>query len=154
MTQAINKPTLWQRIQRQWKNNPLFSTALVLVLMIILQTCARVSVLSGEKVVSVVPLTTPMPRRALAASAVSLSVRSEKPAAESAAAAGMVLICRQRQTTYQELENAVESVRGVGSNLLGVIITDMKDEDRTYGKYDRYRYYKAYDYSYTNNETK
>ncbi len=40
MTQAINKPTLWQRIQRQWKNNPLFSTALVLVLMIILQTIA------------------------------------------------------------------------------------------------------------------
>lgn len=69
-------------------------------------------------------------------------------------AAGVVLICRQRQTTYQELENAVESVRGVGSNLLGVIITDMKDEDRTYGKYDRYRYYKAYDYSYTNTETK
>jgi len=40
MTQTINKPTLWQRIQRQWKNNPLFSTALVLVLMIILQTLA------------------------------------------------------------------------------------------------------------------
>ena len=40
MTKAINKPTLWQRIQRQWKNNPLFSTALVLLLMIILQTLA------------------------------------------------------------------------------------------------------------------
>ena len=40
MTKAINKPTLWQRVQRQWKNNPLFSTALVLLLMIILQTLA------------------------------------------------------------------------------------------------------------------
>ena len=40
MTQKTNQPTLWQKIQRQWKNNPLFSTALVLVLMIILQTLA------------------------------------------------------------------------------------------------------------------
>ena len=40
MTHKTNQPTLWQKIQRQWKNNPLFSTALVLVLMIILQTLA------------------------------------------------------------------------------------------------------------------
>jgi len=40
MTQTMTKPTLWQRIQRQWKNNPLFSTGLVLLLMIILQTLA------------------------------------------------------------------------------------------------------------------
>jgi len=40
MTQKTNQSTFWQKIQRQWKNNPLFSTALVLLLMIILQTLA------------------------------------------------------------------------------------------------------------------
>ncbi|MDD5899054.1 MAG: ABC transporter permease [Clostridia bacterium] len=40
MTQKTTHPSLWRRVQRQWKTNPLFSTALVLVLMIILQTLA------------------------------------------------------------------------------------------------------------------
>ena len=40
MTQKKQSLTLWQKVQRQWKSNPLFSTALVLVLMIILQTLA------------------------------------------------------------------------------------------------------------------
>ena len=40
MTQTTNQATLWQKARRHWKNNPLFSTALVLVLMIILQTAA------------------------------------------------------------------------------------------------------------------
>ena len=65
-------------------------------------------------------------------------------------AAGVVLICRQRQTTYNELQNAVESINSVQSNLLGVVLTDMKDDNRAYGRYDRYKYYKSYDYSYTN----
>lgn len=64
--------------------------------------------------------------------------------------AGVVLVCRQRQTTYSELQNAIDSVRNVNSTLLGVIIADMKDDNRTYGKYDHRKYYKAYDYSYTN----
>ncbi len=65
-------------------------------------------------------------------------------------AAGVVLVCRQRQTTYAELQNAVEIIHNVQSSLLGVVIADMKDDDRTYGRYDRYKYYKAYDYTYTN----
>ena len=40
MTQKTNQLTLWQKAKRQWKTNPLFSTALVLILMIILQTLA------------------------------------------------------------------------------------------------------------------
>lgn len=40
MTQKTHQETLWQKAQRQWKQNPLLSTALVLVLMIILQTLA------------------------------------------------------------------------------------------------------------------
>ncbi len=64
-------------------------------------------------------------------------------------AAGMVLVARQGQTTYDELQNAVEAVRGCHGNLLGVVISDMRENPRTYGRYDRYHYYKAYDYSYT-----
>ena len=40
MTQKTVQPTFLEKVKRQWKNNPLFSTALVLVLMIILQTLA------------------------------------------------------------------------------------------------------------------
>ncbi|MBR2337906.1 MAG: CpsD/CapB family tyrosine-protein kinase [Clostridia bacterium] len=64
-------------------------------------------------------------------------------------AAGIVLVCRQRQTTYEELQHAVDNVKDVQGNLLGAVITDMKENGRTYGKYDRYKYYKSYDYSYT-----
>ena len=40
MTQTRKNETLPQKIARQWKTNPLFSTACVLVLMVILQTLA------------------------------------------------------------------------------------------------------------------
>ncbi len=63
--------------------------------------------------------------------------------------AGVVLVSRQHQTTYEELERAVESIRDVQETLLGVIITDMKTDERTYGRYDRYRYYKYYNYAYS-----
>lgn len=67
--------------------------------------------------------------------------------------AGMVLVCRQRQTTYDELRDAVRNIEDVQGNMLGVVITDMHESGRTYGKYERYRYYRAYDYSYApNNE--
>ena len=69
-------------------------------------------------------------------------------------AAGVVLVCRQRQTTYTELQNAIESIHSVQSNLLGVVITDVKDDASTYGRYDRYRYYKSYDYAYISDAKK
>lgn len=70
-------------------------------------------------------------------------------------AAGTVLIARQGQTTYEELHRAVENIHDVQGNLLGVVISDMKDGARPYSRYDRYKYYKAHDYSYTqtNSET-
>ena len=40
MTKDMTNQTLWQKVKRQWKTNPLFSTALVLILMVILQTLA------------------------------------------------------------------------------------------------------------------
>lgn len=64
-------------------------------------------------------------------------------------AAGTVLITRQGQTTYEELRRAVNNIQDVQGTLLGVVISDMKDAHRPYGRYERYKYYKAHDYSYT-----
>lgn len=64
-------------------------------------------------------------------------------------AAGTVLITRQGQTTYDELRRAIDNINDVQGNLLGVIISDMKEANRPYGRYERYKYYKAHDYSYT-----
>jgi len=66
-------------------------------------------------------------------------------------AAGTVLITRQGQTTYEELRRAIANIRDVQGNLLGVVISDMKEAGRPYSRYDRYKYYKAHDYSYTQN---
>ena len=63
--------------------------------------------------------------------------------------AGIVLITRQGQTTYDELRRAMDNINDVQGNLLGVVISDMKDSHRPYGHYERYKYYKAHDYSYT-----
>ncbi len=62
--------------------------------------------------------------------------------------AGTVLVTRQRQTTYDELQNAVDSIRNVEGNVLGVVISDMLESPRAYGRYEKY-HYKAYDYSYS-----
>lgn len=65
-------------------------------------------------------------------------------------AAGIVLVCRQRQTTYEELQRAIENVREVGENLLGVVITNVRWDAAALGQSSsyRYRYYRNYDYSY------
>ncbi len=63
--------------------------------------------------------------------------------------AGIVLVCRQRQTTYEELQNAVDSIAEVGENLLGVVVTNIRRDAHAYGSYSKYRYYKYYNYSYT-----
>ena len=63
--------------------------------------------------------------------------------------AGTVLVTRQGQTTYEELQSAMESIKNVNGNLLGVVISDMRENPRCYGRYEKYHYYKAYDYSYS-----
>lgn len=63
--------------------------------------------------------------------------------------AGTVLVTRQGQTTYDELQAAVDSIKNVEGTLLGVIISDMRENPRNYGRYEHSHYYKAYDYSYT-----
>ena len=69
-------------------------------------------------------------------------------------AAGTVLITRQGQTTYDELRNAINSIKDARGNLLGVVISDMKDIGTSYGRYSRYKYYKAHDYSYSTQHAK
>lgn len=64
-------------------------------------------------------------------------------------AAGIVLVTRQGQTTYDELRSSIESIKNVNGNLLGVIISDVNDVARPYRSYVRGKYYKAYDYSYS-----
>ncbi len=64
-------------------------------------------------------------------------------------AAGTVLVCRQGQTTYDGLQLAVDSVRNVDGNMLGIVISDMCENPRSYGRYEKYHYYKAYDYNYS-----
>ena len=64
-------------------------------------------------------------------------------------AAGTVLVCRQGQTTYDELQASIDSIRNVESTLLGVVISDMHTNPRSYGRYEKYHYYKAYDYCYS-----
>lgn len=64
-------------------------------------------------------------------------------------AAGIVLVTRQGQTTYDELRTSIESVNNVNGKLLGVVISDVNDSTRPYRNYTRGKYYKAYNYSYS-----
>lgn len=84
--------------------------------------------------------------------------------------AGLLLVARQKQTTYEELADTVESVKATQAPLLGVVLTDVEQEQglgygnygrygkygRRYGGYGRYigRYYRAYDYAYTADKEK
>lgn len=57
--------------------------------------------------------------------------------------AGVMLVARQKQTHYEELQKAVESIRALEANVLGVVITDVSEQNKPYGAY---KSYKAYDY--------
>ncbi len=67
--------------------------------------------------------------------------------------AGIVVVCRQNQTTYDELQQVTESVANAEGTLLGVVISDMKNDSHAGGRYEKTRYYKSYDYSYTSTPT-
>lgn len=58
-------------------------------------------------------------------------------------AAGAVLVTRQNQTTYDEVQEAVDGIRRVNGNLLGVVINDYKT---TAGERQRRYYYTHYGY--------
>ena len=82
-------------------------------------------------------------------------------------AAGLLLVARQKQTTYDELADTVDSISATSAPLLGVVLTDVQQEQMLgygrYGKYGRYggrysryggRYYRAYDYAYSADKEK
>lgn len=68
--------------------------------------------------------------------------------------AGVVLVARQRQTTYGEVQECLERVEQIGAKTLGVVITDVNIDNvgyyarfGHYGRYTRYgRYGKRYYY--------
>ncbi|GHU83847.1 tyrosine protein kinase [Clostridia bacterium] len=53
--------------------------------------------------------------------------------------AGMLLVARQNQTTYDMLQKAIDSIKYVNGNLLGLVINDASTEDSNYG-YGSYGY--------------
>lgn len=60
--------------------------------------------------------------------------------------AGTLLVARQKQTTYDELDKTIDSIKNIDGNILGVVITDVKEQEKSYGYYNKS--YKSYDYRY------
>lgn len=59
-------------------------------------------------------------------------------------AAGVILITRQRQSTYDDLTKAVSTLEFSGANILGLVINGINEKSGRYGKYK----YTKYKYSY------
>ena len=59
--------------------------------------------------------------------------------------AGVVLICRQKQTTYDDIKKCLESLNSSNSNLLGVIISDVMEKHKPYSMSYNKDYYYAYE---------
>jgi len=57
--------------------------------------------------------------------------------------AGILLAVRQKQTTYDELQKALDIIKFAQTNTLGVVITDVKDYNKSSEKYS-----KKYDHEY------
>ncbi|MDR1028196.1 MAG: CpsD/CapB family tyrosine-protein kinase [Clostridiales Family XIII bacterium] len=55
-------------------------------------------------------------------------------------AAGVLLAARQRQTTFDELREAIDKYHSVEAPILGVVVTDVKTNVRGYGGKYRYEY--------------
>ena len=62
--------------------------------------------------------------------------------------AGVVLVARQRETTYEELKESIEGIEQVQATMLGVVINDVRMNKTGYGSYDKKRYYRSYNYEY------
>ncbi|MCI9414841.1 MAG: CpsD/CapB family tyrosine-protein kinase [Clostridiales bacterium] len=61
---------------------------------------------------------------------------------------GVVLVARQKQTTYDELDKALESIKFAKTNVVGVVLVDVKESVKINGYY---KSYKSYDYEYGKN---
>ncbi len=69
--------------------------------------------------------------------------------------AGVMLIARYRQTTYDEIAEAKERLEQIHANFLGVVISDVATDREGYynhyGRYGRKYYYQNYNYRYGQN---
>jgi len=57
---------------------------------------------------------------------------------------GIALVCRQKQTTYDELENAINKIKMTKASFMGVIINYVRYEEKIKSNYK----YKNYEYEY------
>ncbi len=64
-------------------------------------------------------------------------------------AAGVVLVARQRQTTYEDLSECIDSITQIDATMLGVVVTDVRSQVPGYSRYDNKRYYRSYNYEYS-----
>ncbi len=63
--------------------------------------------------------------------------------------AGIVLVARHKQTTYEEIEESIEAIKQVDGTLLGMVLSDVQNRKSLYGGYERKRYYRDYNYEYS-----
>lgn len=63
--------------------------------------------------------------------------------------AGVVLVARQKQTTYDDLEECIESIQRIDANMLGVVVTDVHMNSTGYMRYDKKYYYRSSSYEYS-----
>lgn len=57
---------------------------------------------------------------------------------------GVIIVARPGKTHMNELKAAVEQLRYVGANVIGVVLNGIDEKNRRYGYYNRGAYYKAY----------
>ncbi len=63
--------------------------------------------------------------------------------------AGVVLVARQKQTTYDELAECTDAIKQINATMLGVVVTDVHTAGGGYARYDNKRYYRSYNYEYS-----
>ena len=63
-------------------------------------------------------------------------------------AAGVVLVTRQGQTSYEEVEESLDAISQIDAVLLGVVITDADSEQKSYVRSYNRRYYRYANYRY------
>jgi len=63
--------------------------------------------------------------------------------------AGVLMVTRQRQTTFDEVHHAVDKFREFNAPILGLVVSDVQSRARKYGYSGRYGYgYGYYEYEY------
>jgi capsular exopolysaccharide synthesis family protein len=67
--------------------------------------------------------------------------------------AGVVLIAKQGQSTYDAVGEAIEAVKFANGSILGVVVNNVQIVGGKYSKYSKYNYKYKYSYSYGDNNS-